>query len=138
MRRGTPCPGDTTIDDRYPRRPRADRGPCRIGPSEKVALYGRVSTDDAQDPSLSIPRKLAKCNEALKPIGEKMDIAFWDAESGRKRRQNAASSNWTHEVEKPADPVILESTDHLAMTDNGTQVEHRLEVDERHLREETW
>lgn len=104
----------------------------------KAALYGRVSTDDARDPSLSIPRKLAKCNEALKPIGEKMDIAFWDAESGRKRRQNAASSNWTHEVEKPADPVILESTDRLANDRQRDAGERRLEVDERHLREETW
>ena len=31
----------------------------------RVAFYGRVSTDDAQDPSLSIPRQLRKCNEAL-------------------------------------------------------------------------
>jgi hypothetical protein len=31
----------------------------------KVAFYGRLSTDDAQDPSLSTPRRLRKCNDAL-------------------------------------------------------------------------
>lgn len=37
----------------------------------RVAFYGRVSTDDAQDPSLSIPRQLGKCDLALEPIDEK-------------------------------------------------------------------
>lgn len=27
----------------------------------RFAFYGRVSTDDAQDPSLSIPRPIASC-----------------------------------------------------------------------------
>jgi site-specific DNA recombinase len=47
----------------------------------RVAFYGRVSTDDAQDPSLSIPRQLGKCDEALSPISEKVSVTFWDVES---------------------------------------------------------
>lgn len=42
----------------------------------KVTFYVRVSPDDAQDPSLSIPRRLTRCNEALRPIGEKVGITF--------------------------------------------------------------
>lgn len=50
----------------------------------RVAFYGRVSTDDAQDPSLSIPRQLAKCEQVLESISEKVTVTFWDVESGRK------------------------------------------------------
>ncbi len=32
------------------------------------AFYGRVSTGDAQDPSLSIPRQLAACQRVLAPL----------------------------------------------------------------------
>jgi site-specific DNA recombinase len=112
----------------------------------KVAFYGRVSTDDAQDPSLSIPRQRAKCNEALKPIGEKVDVAFWDVESGRKAlaERGRGGRDWTGEVEVPragglpellaaadageVDAVIVESIDRLSrMTADGTQIERRLE-----------
>lgn len=97
----------------------------------KVAFYGRVSTDDAQDPSLSIPRQLAKCNEALEPIGERVGITFWDVESGRKAlaERGRGGRDWTREVKVPragglpellatadageVDAVIVESIDRL-------------------------
>lgn len=111
-----------------------------------VAFYGRVSTDDAQDPSLSIPRQLSKCNEALGPIGEKVGITFWDVESGRKApaERDRGGRDWTHKVKVPragglpellatadageVDAVIVESIDRLSrMTADGTQIERRLE-----------
>jgi len=51
----------------------------------RFAFYGRVSTDDAQDPSLSIPRQLASCKGAIKPAGGDVVAHYWDVESGRKR-----------------------------------------------------
>jgi len=69
----------------------------------RVAFYGRVSTDDAQDPSLSIPRQLGKCDEALRPIGEKVGVTFWDVESGRKALSERGNGNrdWSGEVDVP-------------------------------------
>jgi site-specific DNA recombinase len=37
--------------------------------TSRFAFYKRVSTEDAQDPSLSIPRQLAACERALEPAG---------------------------------------------------------------------
>jgi DNA invertase Pin-like site-specific DNA recombinase len=112
----------------------------------KVGFYGRVSTDDAQDPSLSIPRQLAKCNEALEAIDEKVDITFWDVESGRKApaERGRGGRDRTRKVNVPragglpellaaadaggVDAVIVESIDRLSrMTADGTQIERRLE-----------
>lgn len=69
----------------------------------RVAFYGRVSTDDAQDPSLSIPRQLGKCDEALAPIGERVTLTFWDVESGRKALEDRGNGkrDWTAEVDVP-------------------------------------
>ena len=48
-----------------------------------VAWLGRVSTDDQQDPTLSLPRQLASSRAALPP--NMVIVAhFWDIESGRK------------------------------------------------------
>ena len=48
------------------------------------AFYGRVSTDDAQDPSLSIPRQLAACERVVAANDGTIVSWFWDIESGRK------------------------------------------------------
>lgn len=112
----------------------------------KVAFYGRVSTDDVQDPSLSIPRQLAKCNEVLGSIGEQVSITFWDVESGRKalEKRGTGKRDWTPDVKVPrlgglpellataksgaVDAVIVESIDRLSrMTADGTQIERQLE-----------
>jgi site-specific DNA recombinase len=112
----------------------------------RVAFYGRVSTDDAQDPSLSIPRQLAKCEQVLEPIGEKVTVTFWDVESGRKalEQRGKGKRDWTAEVSVPRlgglpellasvkegaiDMVIVESIDRLSrMTADGTRIERELE-----------
>ena len=112
----------------------------------RVAFYGRVSTDDAQDPSLSIPRQLGKCDLALEPIGEKVSLTFWDVESGRKTLEERGNGkrDWTAEVSVPrlgglpellviaerseVDLVIVESIDRLArLTADGTRIERQLE-----------
>ncbi len=112
----------------------------------RVAFYGRVSTDDAQDPSLSIPRQLGKCDEALAPIGEKVSLTFWDVESGRKAlgERGNGKRDWTAEVDVARlgglpellasakageiDAVIVESIDRLSrMTADGTRIERELE-----------
>jgi site-specific DNA recombinase len=112
----------------------------------RVAFYGRVSTDDAQDPSLSIPRQLGKCDQVLEPIGEKVSVTYWDVESGRKslEQRGTGKRDWTKEVSVPRlgglpellasveagalDAVIVESIDRLSrMTADGTRIERELE-----------
>lgn len=110
----------------------------------RVAFYGRVSTDDAQDPSLSIPRQLRKCNEALAPIGEKVGPTYWEVDSGRKDLEDRGQRDWRAEVAVPCvgdmhklladaeagafDAVIVESIDRVSrMTFDGTRVERELE-----------
>jgi site-specific DNA recombinase len=48
-----------------------------------VAWLGRTSTEDQQDPSLSLPRQLRRSREAL-PDGYVIVAHFYDVESGRK------------------------------------------------------
>ncbi len=47
-----------------------------------VAWWGRTSTDDQQDPTLSLPRQLRGCRDAL-PGGYVIVAHFYDVESGR-------------------------------------------------------
>src|SRR5688500_4360448 len=60
--------------------PGAATAPDEIVP---VAFLGRVSTDDLQDPTLSLPRQLGGCRAAL-PANHVIVAFFWDVESGRK------------------------------------------------------
>ena len=46
--------------------------------------HNRISTDDAQDPSLSLPRQLAACRQIVQASGGELVALFWDIESGRK------------------------------------------------------
>ncbi|MBW3587901.1 MAG: recombinase family protein [Actinobacteria bacterium] len=48
----------------------------------RFAFYGRVSTEDNQDPTLSLPRQLASCKEALPRVGGEIVAHFYDVESG--------------------------------------------------------
>ena len=57
--------------------------------AEKVAdagmrfvFYGRVSTEDNQDPTLSLPRQLANCEKAVAETGGHIVAHFYDIESG--------------------------------------------------------
>ncbi len=111
----------------------------------KWAYFGRVSDKDKQDPSLSIPRQLKKCAEAL-PIGDQITSHYWDIESGRKsieERGNGADGT-LYGISVPRDggvtelladarqghfdAVMVESIDRLSrMTADSTRVEQELE-----------
>ena len=112
----------------------------------RFAFYGRVSTEDAQDPSLSIPRQLAACQRVIAESGGEVVARFWDIESGRKSldtRGNGASGNrlgvavardgGIHDLlavahEGAFDAVLVESIDRLSrMTADATRIERELE-----------
>jgi len=56
------------------------------------AFYGRVSTEDAQVPSLSIPRQLAACRRALEPAGGEIVATYWDVSPVARRSPSAATA----------------------------------------------
>src|SRR5690606_7411925 len=58
--------------------PSDEAGPVMV----PVAFVGRVSDKDNQDPTLSIPRQLDQCRQALPPYCVIVAF-FWDVESGR-------------------------------------------------------
>jgi site-specific DNA recombinase len=114
----------------------------------RYAFLGRVSTEDQQDPSLSIPRQLAACERVVRETGGGAIVAFfWDIESGRKelstRGHGADSASFGVPVRRdggiaelrasasngrPFDAVIVESIDRLArMTADATAIERELE-----------
>ena len=51
----------------------------------RFAFYGRVSTEDNQDPTLSLPRQLANCERAVAEAGGRVVAHFYDVESGAMR-----------------------------------------------------
>jgi site-specific DNA recombinase len=51
----------------------------------RFAFYGRVSTEDNQDPTLSLPRQLANCERAVADAGGRIVAHFYDVESGAMR-----------------------------------------------------
>ncbi|HZN74507.1 MAG TPA: recombinase family protein [Micromonosporaceae bacterium] len=116
-------------------------------PRLAVAFLARVSTDDQQDPTLSLPRQLANCQAAL-PDGWQITAWFWDIESGRTALERRGRSHAHEHISVPVprdgglvdllaeaeqpdrrfDAVICESIDRLARrTYVGTRIEHDLE-----------
>jgi site-specific DNA recombinase len=112
----------------------------------RFAFFGRVSTDDVQDPSLSIPRQLAGCEGPVRASGGVIVAHYWDIESGRKQlieRGNGADGGLfgitvprdggltdllRAAPERPFDAVIVESIDRLSrMTADATRIERELE-----------
>jgi site-specific DNA recombinase len=110
------------------------------------AYFGRVSDKDKQDPSLSIPRQLAKCIEIVRPLGDEITLHYWDIESGRKfieeRGRGADGALYGIAVPRDGgvtelladarrglfDAVIVESIDRLSRkTADSTRVEQELE-----------
>jgi site-specific DNA recombinase len=57
------------------------------------AFYGRVSTEDNQDPTLSLPRQLANCEAAASGIGGQIDAHFFDIESGAARYEKRGTGH---------------------------------------------
>ncbi len=115
--------------------------------SVRVAFLARVSTDDQQDPTLSLPRQLTNCEAAL-PEGWRITAWFWDIESGRMALERRGRGHAHERIAVPLprdgglvdllaeadhpgrrfDAVICESIDRLARrTYIGTRIEHDLE-----------
>src|SRR6266545_5385072 len=114
----------------------------------RVAVLARTSTDDQQDPTLSIPRQYANCERALLP-NMQIVLVFYDVESSRKELDQRGSSTAWKKFKIPIrrdggiadllaeaptpdrrfDVVICESVDRIArFTYQGTKIEHDLEL----------
>ncbi len=114
----------------------------------RVAFLGRTSTDDQQDPTLSIPRQLTNCERALLPT-MRIVLRFYDVETSRKELDQRGSSTAWKKFNIPVDRdggiadmlaeatapdrrfdvVICESIDRIArFTYQGTKIEHDLEL----------
>ncbi|MFM9446924.1 recombinase family protein [Streptomyces acidiscabies] len=115
--------------------------------SVPVAWLGRTSTEDAQDPTLSLPRQLRNARAALPP-GWVIVAHFYDVESGRKdldqRGHSSAHQRFPipisrdgsiadllNEAQRPDRrfaAVICESIERVARrTYFGTKIEYELE-----------
>jgi site-specific DNA recombinase len=122
-------------------RSRSNRAPMRF------AWLGRVSTDDLQDPTLSLPRQLHNSTAAL-PEGAVIVANFFDIESGRKdlalRGKSLAHEKFDIPIRRDGgiadmlaeatrsdrrfDAVICESIERIARRAYyGIKVEHELE-----------
>jgi site-specific DNA recombinase len=113
----------------------------------RLAWWGRVSTEDQQDPTLSLPRQLHNSRSAL-PTGALIVAHYYDVESGRKDLALRGYSHAHERFEIPIprdggiqellaeaanptrrfDAVICESIERVARrTYYGTKIEHDLE-----------
>ena len=52
------------------------------GPTPRYAWYGRVSTEDEQDPTLSFPRQLQNAERQVEEAGGRIVAHYYDIESG--------------------------------------------------------
>ena len=116
-------------------------------PLVNLAFLGRVSDEELQDPTLSIPRQLANC-QAVLPPGARIVAHYWDVESGRidpdRRGRGKAHERFAVPVPRDGgirdlldtasasrrcfDAVICESIDRVARrTYYGVKIEHDLE-----------
>jgi site-specific DNA recombinase len=124
------------------------RAPSQQAPRVvRAAFAARVSTDDQQDPTLSLPRQLANCQKAL-PEDMVVVLHFYDVESGRSDlatrghgiahekfdlpiHRDGGIDDLLTEAKRPDrrfDVVICESVDRIArITYYGTKIEHELE-----------
>jgi site-specific DNA recombinase len=112
-----------------------------------VAWMGRTSTDDAQDPTLSLPRQLENSRNALPP-GFVIAAKFYDVESGRTmvERRGTGNAHQQFDIPIPRDggiadllkeaqqpdrrfvAVVCESIERVARTTYfSTKIEHELE-----------
>src|SRR5215213_1457469 len=66
----------------------------------RFAWYGRLSTKDKQDPTLSFPSQRKTCERKVEEVGGRIVADFTDQESGR-RDDRAA---WSELVREARDP----------------------------------
>lgn len=123
------------------------RGGARLPGPLRVAFLGRTSTEEQQDPTLSIPRQLNNCRAVL-PDHAVIVAHFYDIESGRKdlaaRGRGRGHERFTIPVPREGgiqdlleesirpdrrfDAVICESVERIARrTYIGTLIENKLE-----------
>jgi site-specific DNA recombinase len=57
----------------------------------RFAWYGRLSTKDKQDPTLSFPSQRAACEQKVAELGGRIACDFKDQESGRRDDRQAWS-----------------------------------------------
>jgi site-specific DNA recombinase len=142
----------TIADAPHPRLALLDAAAARM-PAEarsrvvRAAFCGRTSTEDRQDPTLSLPRQLRASRAAL-PEDVVIVAHFYDVESGRKeldqRGRGRAHERFSIPIPRDGgindllaeaqwpdrrfDVVICESVDRISRrTYLGTQIEHTLE-----------
>ena len=58
------------------------------------AWYGRVSTEDEQDPTLSFPRQLANAERQVEEAGGRIVAHYYDIESGTRAYTARARAAW--------------------------------------------
>ena len=91
-------------------------GQATIVPS-RFAWYGRLSTKDKQDPTLSFPSQRDACDRKVDELGGRIVAEFTDQESGR-RDDRASWSDLVREARdadtRRFDGVVIYSTSRLA------------------------
>jgi len=64
-----------------------------VPPAPRYAFYGRVSTEDEQDPTLSFPRQLDNVERAVGEAGGRIVGHYYDIESGTRAYEARGSGN---------------------------------------------
>jgi site-specific DNA recombinase len=73
------------------------------------AFYGRVSTEDNQDPTLSLPRQLANCEAAATSVSGQIVAHFYDIESGAARYEKRGAGHVSDfDIPIPRDGGLLD------------------------------
>jgi DNA invertase Pin-like site-specific DNA recombinase len=62
-------------------------------PGPRYAFYGRVSTEDEQDPTLSFPRQLTNAERLVADSGGRIVAHYYDIESGTRAYADRGSGN---------------------------------------------
>lgn len=83
----------------------------------RFAWYGRLSTKDKQDPTISFPSQRSECAEKVEELGGRIVCDFTDQEAGR-RDDRVGWSELVREAKEPDarrfDAVIVYSTSRLS------------------------